>query len=367
MNFIQECVIKKETDIAVVGGGIIGLLTACLLAEQGREVTIFDQSDLARESSWAGGGILTPLYPWRYPDPVNQLAFRSQLIYPHLVQELYKHTGIDSQYSEGGMFINKIDIDEVGYQWLDKHHIDYMDGGEVTAKNLSLRNADFLYLPKIAQVRNPRFAQALEKRIQQLGVKVESQCQVNRLVYENSIFYLDTNKGKVSAEQLVISAGAWSANLLNDLGISLPVKPVRGQMLLFKAEPNYLSSIILSEGHYIIPRQDGRVLVGSTMEDVGFNKETTIEAKEMLESFVAKTLPELQRYPIEKHWAGLRPSSPEGIPFIMKHPNFNNLFINTGHFRNGVVMAPASAELLVDLMLGNKPIINDLPFRSIIN
>jgi len=357
-------VIKKETEIAIIGGGIIGLLTACLLAEHGREVTIFDQSDLARESSWAGGGILTPLYPWRYPDPVNQLAFRSQLIYPGLIQELCKHTGIDPQYIEGGMLINKADIDEVGYQWLDKHHIDYVDGGEVSTNNLSLRNTDFLYLPKIAQVRNPRFAQALEKRVQQLGVMVNSQCQVNKLVYENSHFRLNTNKGNLTAEQLVISAGAWSAKLLKDLGINLPVKPVRGQMLLYKAEPNFLSSIILSEGHYIIPRQDGRILVGSTMEDVGFDKETTIEAKEMLKAFVAKTLPELQRHPIEKHWAGLRPSSPEGIPFIMKYPDFNNLFINTGHFRNGVVMAPASAELLVDLMLGNKPKIDDIPFRS---
>lgn len=355
--------IKKETEVAIVGGGVIGLLTACMLAEQGREVIIFDQSDLARESSWAGGGILTPLYPWRYPDPVNELAFRSQLIYPGLIQTLYKHTDIDPQYIEGGMLIKKSDVDEVGYQWLDKHHIDYKEGGEFLGIHLSLKNTDFLYLPKIAQVRNPRFAQALEKRALQLGVKINSRCQVNKLAYENSLFHLDTYNGKLVAEQLVISAGAWSANLLKDLGVSLPVKPVRGQMLLYKAEPNFLSSIILSEGHYLIPRQDGRVLVGSTMEDVGFDKEITTEAKEMLEAFVAKTLPELQKYPIEKHWAGLRPSSPEGIPFIMRHPKLDNLFINTGHFRNGVVMAPASAELLVDLMLGNKPKINDLPFR----
>jgi len=354
--------IKKETDIAVIGGGVIGLLTACLLAKNGCSVTIIEQSQVASESSWAGGGILSPLYPWRYSAAVNHLASRSQQLYPGLVDGLRSSTGVDPQFVQCGMLINKFDVDDLGYEWLNNNQIDYFNADEMANKNVPFEVEEFLFLPKIAQIRNPRFAQSLKKWAEQLGVEIFSHWQIDRVAHQSSQFNLESEKGKVISRQLIVCAGAWSAGLLKQLGIDLPIKPVRGQMLLYKATPEFLSSMILSEGHYIIPRLDGHVLVGSTMEDVGFDKQTTSQARELLESFIERTLPELQKYPVEKHWAGLRPGSPDGVPFISSHPSIENLYVNTGHFRNGVVMAPASAELLVDLVLGKKAKIDASPY-----
>ncbi len=121
-------------------------------------------------------------------------------------------------------------------------------------------------------------------------------------------------------------------------------------MLLFKAEPGFLSHILLAKGHYVIPRRDGRILVGSTMEDVGFDKSTTHQAMLNLRHFIHEYIPGLLNFPLERQWAGLRPGSPNGIPVIAPHPEIKDLYINAGHFRNGVVLAPASAKLLTDII-----------------
>ena len=134
-------------------------------------------------------------------------------------------------------------------------------------------------------------------------------------------------------------------------GLELAVEPVRGQMVMFETRPGLLRHITLHEGYYLIPRQNGLVLIGSTLEYTGFNKETTSEARELLVERAISLAPVLADYEVIRHWAGLRPGTSDGIPFIGKHPGIDGLFVNAGHFRNGVVMAPASAQLLVDILL----------------
>ncbi|MDH5594537.1 MAG: FAD-dependent oxidoreductase, partial [Gammaproteobacteria bacterium] len=135
----------------------------------------------------------------------------------------------------------------------------------------------------------------------------------------------------------------------------LRVEPVRGQMLIFKASPDLLPTMVLNHGKYLIPRKDGHILIGSTLEYVGFQKDTTPAAFDELKLAACDMLPELAKTPIEKHWSGLRPGSPEGIPYIGPHPEVTGLFVNTGHFRNGVVLGLASASLLADLVTNNPP------------
>jgi len=138
---------------------------------------------------------------------------------------------------------------------------------------------------------------------------------------------------------------------------------VAGQMVMFKTIPNLLSRIVLSNGYYVIPRQDGRVLAGSTMEETGFNKAITEDARQELTTIAIEIIPELKNYPIEEHWAGLRPGSPSGIPYIGEHPYIKGLFLNAGHFRNGVVMSLGSAKLLADLLFEiDDPIIDPTPY-----
>ncbi|RMD70529.1 MAG: FAD-dependent oxidoreductase, partial [Gammaproteobacteria bacterium] len=163
---------------------------------------------------------------------------------------------------------------------------------------------------------------------------------------------------------VVVAAGAWSAGLLAQVGLRLPVVPVKGQMVMFKARPGTVSRILLKGERYVIPRRDGRVVVGSTLERAGFDKGITREAREALVQGALSLLPALGRYPIERQWAGLRPGveGRGGVPLIGAHPGLRGLYVITGHFRNGVVMAPASVGLLLDQILGRRPPLDPRPY-----
>lgn len=165
-----------------------------------------------------------------------------------------------------------------------------------------------------------------------------------------------------------MSAGAWTPGLMKQFfpmikRNSPAIAPVKGQMLLFQATPDTLKSIVLDADQYIIPRLDGHILAGSTVEDNTFDKVTTSEAKNQISAFAYKLLPVLKNYPLVNHWAGIRPGTPNGIPYIDRHPEINNLSINAGHFRNGLAMAPASAQLMVDLILDRPTSVDPEPYR----
>jgi glycine oxidase len=166
----------------------------------------------------------------------------------------------------------------------------------------------------------------------------------------------------LSAAYYVVAGGAWSGELLEPTGIHLPIQPVRGQMILFKGAPGLVSRITLYQGRYAIPRRDGHVLFGSTLEYTGFDKQTTSAARRELTQAAVELLPRLGDLPIERHWAGLRPGSPDGTPLVGPHPEIDNLYINAGHFRNGVVLGLASARLLADLLLQGTPDVDSSPY-----
>ncbi|MCY1368913.1 Glycine oxidase [compost metagenome] len=173
---------------------------------------------------------------------------------------------------------------------------------------------------------------------------------------------VSTAEGEVRADRVVLAAGAWSGELLGLLGMSLPVEPVKGQMILFKCAADFLPAMVLAKGRYAIPRRDGHILVGSTLEHAGFDKTPTTDALESLKASAFELLPQLADAELVGHWAGLRPGSPEGIPFIGPVPGADGLWLNCGHYRNGLVLAPASCRLLADLMLGRAPIIDPAPY-----
>jgi glycine oxidase len=250
-------------------------------------------------------------------------------------------SGIDPEYRLSGMRVLPPFDAEKAAQWCASHDV-RME-----------REGGALWLPDAAQVRNPRLIKALRLALERLGVRIVEQAEVTGIVSTgNRVGRLDTTVVPVAAEQYIVSAGAWSKKLLGELGEQVDIKPVRGQMLLYKARPGILRQIILQSGTYLIPRADGHILAGSTLEDVGFDKTTTDEAEKMLHSKALNLLPELADAEFVKHWAGLRPGSPENIPIIARHPQMENLYLNSGHFRYGVTMAPASAHILANLLYG---------------
>ena len=242
---------------------------------------------------------------------------------------------------------------------------DKVEASQLSELEPHLRSLDTAaaYFPSIAQIRNPRLMKSLVMSCQSLGVQLWDQCTVSGFIQENqTINGVETDHGPVEADAVLVAGGAWSGALLTQLGIDMPVKPIRGQMLIFRTEPDAIRHVVLSNHHYVIPRRDGRVLVGSTLEDVGFDKATTETARQQLVDFAVDLFPFLSKMPIEHHWSGLRPASPGGVPYISEVPNYSGLFVNCGHFRNGVVLGLASAQLARDLILHREPILEPAPY-----
>ncbi|KAF0205903.1 MAG: hypothetical protein FD173_592 [Gallionellaceae bacterium] len=330
-----------RTDFMVVGAGALGLASAEALLKQGASVAVLERGAVGQESSWAGGGILSPLCPWDYPDVVTQLTSRGAALFGTWAAELYQSTGIDPEYQASGMLVLPPFDRQAALQWCHAHGMraEAVEGG--------------LLLPEVAQVRNPRLLQAQRARVEQLGGHIVEQCEVKAIVAEaGCVKHVVTRRGELGAERYIVTAGAWSKQVLGEQASQLGIKPIRGQMLLFKFDAPPLPHIVLHQGMYLIPRRDGNLLVGSTLEDVGFDKSTTAEVREMLLQRALELLPALRDMPVIKHWAGLRPGSPDNIPTIGRHPVLENLYINSGHFRYGVTMASASVEVLLNEING---------------
>ncbi len=322
---------------------------------------MLERGAVGGESTWAGGGIISPLLPWYYSKAVSVLASYSMACYAGWVDDIEASSGLSTEFWRCGLLVLAMKP-EPAMAWCAAHVIAATTG----------QDEDSIWLPDIAQVRTPRLAEALRTAVIKLGGTIHSDCEVTSVHTTGArVCGLCTSLDTFTADHYVLATGAWS-------GTSLPepksthtrsglignpnIRPIRGQMLLFKLQPGVLNTIVYRNGLYLIPRRDGHVLVGSTLEDVGFDKSTDMSTRARLHAEAAELLPALASLQPIQHWAGLRPGSPDNIPIIGRHPDFENVFVNTGHYRYGVTMAPASAELLVDLMEDKAPALDPTPY-----
>ncbi len=323
------------SDCLIIGGGVIGMMSARALAISGATVTLIEQRACGKESSWAGGGIISPLYPWMYSDVVNELSMASQAVYEELCATLFADTGIDTEYIRSGLLM----MDEY-----DRYEaIDWMAVHKVNAE----KHPQGALFTAVAQVRNPRLLKALKSDILKRGVEIVEFSKVEELIVEkDKVLGVKTEHKNYYGDNSIICGGAWSSALLD---IKNEVYPVKGQMIVIKSKPGVLEHIVLDKGRYLIPRKDGRILIGSTTENVGFDRSLNKQVGVELLEFASSRFTALQGASIEHHWSGFRPASKSGV-MIKKYEKLEGLYLNTGHLRNGLNMAPESAERLLALI-----------------
>jgi glycine oxidase len=355
-------------DVLILGGGVIGLSTAWFLAQAGVRVMIVDQGDFGQQASWAGAGIIPPGNLEHAHTALDQLRARSAALFPELSRTLREQTGIDNGYSIcGGLELITSADEDTSEEWRSEG----IAFQELTGDDLRRRypylapgpNRAYL-LPEMAQVRNPRHLRALQAACTALRVSMHPNCPARRLVRNGSrIEAVETDQGRLTAGRYLIATGAWTDALLEPLGLRPGIRPVRGQIALLNTGAAERWPVLLRGKRYLVPRGDGRVLVGSTEEEAGFEARTTAAAIAGLLDFATTLVPELAQAAVERCWAGLRPGSPDGKPFLGPVPGIDNLFLAAGHFRAGIQLSPATALVMKEVLLGEKPIIALDDFR----
>jgi len=346
-------------QVVIIGGGVVGLTSAYALSRTGVKVCVLDRNEPGREASWAGAGMLPPGGRGSEPPVLRQLAAQSAQEWAALSASLLEHTGIDNGYRCFRAFHFAASTEELNAELLD------WQAGGVAASIvdsttlhesvgcLSPRHTAAIHQPAAAQIRNPHHLRALQVACKQLGVEIHGQQDVVELEQSKGrIVAARTPATRWSGDQFLVTAGSWSEKLLASTGCSIEVEPVRGQIVLLNCGERRWTHTLETGPRYIVHRDDGRVLIGSTEEHVGFEKRNTLEAITGLCAYAADLIPELANATFERCWSGLRPYSRRGLPYVGPIPELDNLFVATGHFRAGLSLSPATGRLVCDLMCG---------------
>jgi glycine oxidase len=360
-------------DIIIIGGGIIGLSVAFELQTRGIKTRIVDAKGPAQESSWAAGGMLAPQLETTKMDASWVLGRSSRDLYSSWIQRLLSHTDYDPHYRKCGALLCARTPEEIehrwsAYQWQrdEGQSMDRIDSLELKDRipNMGSRPVGALLFPDEAQVDPRRLCQCLVLACAAVGVHFDWGNAVHEIeVRHGQIQKIKTSKKDLMTDTAIVAAGAWS-NLIPGLNLAADsVVPIRGQMLALELSSQENLPFITDHQVYVIPRHHGRVLIGSTMENVGFDRQTTGVGIQSLLEQGQDLWPALKNAKIVETWCGFRPKSFDGLPLIGPSP-INGLHLATGHFRNGVLQAPQTATLVADLVMGKETSIDPEAFSS---
>ncbi len=343
---------KAARNILIIGGGIVGLAIAIELKRQGATVTVVSQ-DFTQAAAHAAAGMLAPMAEKITSPPLLDLCLGSRWLYPEWTQKLEELTGIETNYLPCGILApvynlpNKI-VENEQAVWLDRQAIKLYQPG------LSDRVVGGWWYPEDGQVDNRCLMRSLLQAAQTLGVEIKEGVKVKAIQQQQGkVTGVLTNIGQLEAEHYVLAAGSWSSQLM-----PLPVRPIKGQMLSLRMpqklhQPFPLQRILYGDKIYLVPRQDGRLIVGATVEEVDWTPFNTPKGIQNLLGEATELYPAVADWQIEELWWGFRPGTPDESP-ILGRSACENLFLATGHYRNGILLAPITAKLIADLILEQK-------------
>jgi glycine oxidase len=357
-------------DVAIVGAGIQGSSVALRLAQAGRRVVVLERAIPGAEASSAAGGILSPGVEAVEPGPFHALCRASLDRYAAFAREVEALSGVSVGYRALGTLEVALDDDHAKVlaaraERMQRHRlpVEVLDDAAVRRLEpaLSPEARGALFFPDEASLDPKPLARAVYVAAARAGATFVTG-QVKRIAVEGGrVVGVDHDRGRIDAEQVVLAAGSWS--LLVE-GHGLPggaVRPIRGQIVILDTRPPLLSRVVFSGHGYVVPRADGRVLVGSTMEEVGFEKAVTAGGLRHVLDIAIGISPALAQAPVVETWSNFRPASPDGEP-ILGAGTVPGLFYATGHTRNGILLAPITAEAIAAAILGLPPPVDLSPF-----
>jgi len=356
-----------RAGIVVIGGGVIGLTIARRLAKDGLAVTLLERAQVGGEASWAGAGVLAPPNPHRQ-DAVAELQLRSLSMYPDFCGELLQESGIDPEYEpcgelevafdEARLQVLRADERAAGGRRMPDGRLAFELHSGVETQRLeavvSTHVVGSLECRQSAQVRNPRLLRALQTACVRAGVEIRENRPVHDFIIDgNLVTGVRTVAGTVAAQNVVLCAGVWSSQIGERLQSVMPVHPVRGQMVLLKFDRRPFDRVIARGKSYLVPRRDGHVLLGATEEPkAGFIKRNTAKGIAGLLELAVRMAPMLADAPVAATWSGLRPGTPDDMPYIGPVPGLDGLIAATGHYRTGLTLAPVTAEVIAAIIQG---------------
>jgi glycine oxidase len=348
--------IPNHVDVVVIGGGVIGLTIArALVLQDVRDVCLLERGGLGTEASFAAAGMLAPQAEADGHDDFFDLACQSRDLYPSFAAALREETGIDVELDTNGtLYLALSDHDheeiEKRYEWQSRAGLPVELLTTAEARELepciseSTRGA--LRFPKDIQVENRRLLTALANSVAKLGVAIATQTSVESVIVAgNRVTGVNTSRGAVNCSVVVVAAGTWTSFIKGPPQIPI-VEPIRGQMVCLEAKPQLTRHIIYSPRGYIVPRQDGRLLAGSTSEHAGFARCVTAGGISTILRNALDISPLIADLPVVDTWAGLRPKAAGGLPVLGPCGEIDGLFCATGHYRNGILLAPVTGELI---------------------
>ena len=348
---------RSDGDVIVVGAGLIGLAIAFELAERGIGVRLYDRGEAGHAASWAGAGMLAPYTERITNEALLALCVASLQEYPAFVQRVRDASGVDPRLRLSGVFYAAFESD--GLEALQEHSrtlqargIDcaMLDRGSALAAEPWLGAALLGGLLKKSEgyVDNRRLGRALAAACEGRGVRWERSAAIAVQCDTRRVLGVRTDRGFVAARAVVNACGAWAAQLAGVPQSCVPaIEPVKGQMVALAVPVGFVQRATWVPGAYLVPRDDGRLLIGATVESVGFDERVTAQGVHELLHAALAAAPALAGFSITESWAGIRPGTPDGLPLLGPTP-IKGYFLASGHYRNGILLAPATARLIAD-------------------
>lgn len=372
---------SRKTEIVIIGGGIIGLVIAWRLSRNGHQVTVLERGQAGREASWAAAGMLAPHCETDQADRFFELCRASLDAYPDFLHLLQQETGCPIAHNGAGALVPA--LSDGDQQKLEERRQRQHDAGLpveiITAKNARRLEPNLtgkiqmaLRYPADHQVENRDLIFALVQAVRKHGGVVRENMEVRRLLTDRTgVIGAETAEGMVETNTVVLATGSW-ARYMAGIPDSFrpPIRPVHGQMLaLATGDDKPFRHTIYTGKIYLVPRANGRLLVGATVEEKGFRKEVTVEGVLNLMQGALRLAPSLKSFPLEATWSGLRPKSTDGLP-ILGPTSIPGLYMATGHYRNGILLAPITGDLITEVIEGRsipdsiKPFLPDRFYQS---